>query len=476
MANVLIIDDDPTICKMLKNVVLSMQHDVRCALTLKDGLKLANSRVFDVVYLDVRMPDGDGLEALPKIQNAKYPPEVIIMTGSGDRAGAEYAIRNGAWDYIEKPSTIEELSLPLACALQYRKERNTAKQSMPVNREGIVGHSPQLIACFDVLAQAADCDANVLIMGETGTGKELFAKAIHENSPRAGKNFVVVDCTALPETLVESVLFGHEMGAFTGADKARNGLIEQADGGTLFLDEVGEPPLGIQKTFLRVLQEKRFRPISCRKERASNFRLITATNQNLDKMAEMTSFRRDLLYRIRSLTIELPPLRERRDDITDLIKYHIAQICNRAGKEKKEITHDFFEALALYDWPGNVRELVNTLEAALALAGDCPTLFRKHLPLEFRVGLTRDSVGKDPSNLTEQKKGLNPAVPLPRLAVFRESMDKRYLKDLMILVEGNIQKAVQVSGLSRSRLYALLKKHSASDLKFPSPVVSSELS
>jgi two-component system NtrC family response regulator len=223
-----------------------MGHEALYASNLQRGVETTYSQTVDVVFLDVKLPDGNGLEMLPRVQAAPSLPEVIIMTGFGDPDGAELAIRHGAWDYIQKPSTVEAMTLSLTRALQYREEKKASKSFLTLRREGIVGNSPKMKTCLDLLARVANSDANVLITGETGTGKELFAWAIHDNSGRARKNFVVVDCAALPENLVESILFGHEKGSYTGADKAQEGLILQANGGTLFLDEVGELPLAIQ--------------------------------------------------------------------------------------------------------------------------------------------------------------------------------------------------------------------------------------
>ena len=216
---------------------------------------------------------------------------------------------------------------------------------MALKTEGIVGASPRLGACLDTLAQAAGSDANVLITGETGTGKELFAWAIHKNSSRAGRSFVVVDCAALPETLVESTLFGHLRGAFTGADKPRDGLIKQADGGTLFLDEIGELSPSIQKAFLRVLQEKRFRPVGGGQEVSSDFRLIAATNRRLDDMARSGAFREDLLFRIRTLVLELPPLRDTKEDLRDLVVHYVVKFCEQYGVPMKSFSPEFHEVL-----------------------------------------------------------------------------------------------------------------------------------
>src|SRR5574340_806626 len=330
MGNVLIIDDDEMLCSMLASSVRSMGHEVSFALTIREGLSKASGEIVDVVLLDVHMPDGHGLDALVAIRQLPSPPEVIVMTGDGDAGDAGTAITNGAWDYIEKPSSLNVITSVLTRALQHRQVKKARKPVVP-DRMGIIGDSVAIRDCLDLLAQAAASDANVLITGETGTGKELFAWAIHKNSERAEKNFVVVDCAALQETLAESALFGHEKGAFTGADKAHDGLISQADGGTLFLDEAGELSLSLQKVFLRVLQEHCFRPLGAKKEIKSNFRLVVATNRDLDKMVEAADFRGDLLFRLRALTIKLPPLRERPGDIEDLVRHHVAGLCRRYG-------------------------------------------------------------------------------------------------------------------------------------------------
>ena len=305
-----------------------------CAATLKEGLEKVKSGAVDVVFLDVRMPDGNGLEVLPEIQASSGEPEVIISTGYGDADGAELAIKSGAWDYIEKSSSAKAIHLSLTRALQYRKEKKTAIVANAVRvlrRVNIIGDSPQIHACLDMVAQAAVSDINVLITGETGTGKELFAQAIHNNSARAKSSFVVVDCAALPDTLVESLLFGHVKGSFTGADKDREGLIRKADGGTLFLDEVGELPLVLQKAFLRVLQEHRFRPVGSKSEVKSDFRLVAATNRRLETMATEGTFRKDLLYRISVFALDLPPLQERLSDMKRLARFQTNRLCERHG-------------------------------------------------------------------------------------------------------------------------------------------------
>jgi two-component system, NtrC family, response regulator len=461
MAKVMIIDDDVVMCEMLSSMVSRTGHEPSSAHTLKEGMRKISSDGYDIVFLDIRLPDGSGLDILPKIREiSSPPPEVIIMTGYGDPDGAELAIKNGAWDYIEKPSSIKEMMLPFLRALQYREEKKARKPAVALKWEGIIGSSTRMKQCFDILAQAANSDASVLIMGETGTGKELFARAIHENSPRAHRNFVVVDCTALPKTLVESTLFGYEKGAFTGADKDQDGLVRQAHGGTLFLDEVGELPLVIQKAFLRVLQEHCFRPVGSKKELESDFRLVAATNRNLEEMAEAHHFRRDLLFRLQTFVMDLPPLRERKEDIRELVMYHIAKLSARYGIGTKGFAPDFLDSLIAYDWPGNVRELVNAVERALTMARQEPTLFAKHLPTHIRVSLARAAVTKEqPAPVPKE----DAPAPLPPLKGFRDSAlqeaERQYLEDLMSIAGSNIKEACRISGVSRPRLYALMKKY-----------------
>jgi two-component system NtrC family response regulator len=462
MGKILIIDDDEMMCERFSVLIESIGHDATCAFTLGQGLEKASSEDFDIVLLDVHLPDGNGLDAVEKIRETPSEPEVLIVTAFGDPDGAEFAIRSGAWDYIEKAPTEKEMILPLRRVLQYRKEKLSKKPPVVLKTDGILGSSSKIRACLNLLAQASISDANVLITGETGTGKEIFARAIHDNSSRAPKNFVVVDCTALPETLIESVLFGHEKGAFTGADKAREGLIEQANGGTLFLDEVGELPLSTQKTFLRVLQDHKFRRVGGKEERKSNFRLIAATIRNLDEMTNNGDFREDLLFRLRSLTMNLPPLRERSEDIKELVIYHTDKLCDRYRMDPKGYSPDFFEALTSYNWPGNVRELVNALDAAIAVAGHDPKLFSKHLPTNMRIQMARDSIGKDSSDDCSLNLNLYSNGSLPKLREFRQALEKQYLQDLISLTRRDIKKACQISGISRSRLYELLTKHNIS--------------
>ncbi|MCX6560600.1 MAG: sigma-54 dependent transcriptional regulator [Candidatus Aminicenantes bacterium] len=462
MARLLIVDDDPLIGESLSLVIRKMGHDARLARTVREAADEIASRPFDIAFCDVRMPDGSGLDILPEIRKSPAAPEVIIMTGFGDPDGAELAIKKGAWDYVQKPLTAQEIRLTIERALQYREKKKSVPPMMALNLAGIIGNSPPLKPCFDGLAQAASSESNVLISGETGTGKELFARAIHRNGSRSRENFVVVDCAALPETLVESTLFGHLRGAFTGADKPRDGLVKQADGGTLFLDEVGELSISVQKAFLRVLQERRFRPVGGGSEIKSDFRLVAATNRNLEGMAGKGAFREDLLFRLRTLVIDLPPLRACRDDIKDLALHYIAKACEQSRVAMKGMASAFLEGLTAYDWPGNIRELVQALEKAVVTAGEEPMLFPVHLPDHIRIRLAAAAAGRKKGPLREAVVSPDSDGGLVPLHEFREAglagIEREYLDRLMKNTGGDISKAARISGLSRSRLYTLLKK------------------
>lgn len=468
MGNVLVIDDDILLGNVLSSMTKKMGHDVSHASCLQEGLGMARALDFDLVFLDVYLPDGYGLDALPVIRESRSRPEVIIITGSGDADGAELALRSGAWDYVPKPFSFRTIELSLTRALQYhsremkRRLGGATPELSALKRERIIGKSQRILSCLDLVSRASGSDANVLITGETGTGKELFARAIHANSSRAGEPFVVVDCASLPESLVESMLFGHAKGAFTGADKTQEGMISQADGGTLVLDEVGELPLAVQKAFLRVLQERRYRPIGARNEVQSDFRLVAVTNRNLEQMVRNGEFREDLFFRLRSFAIELPPLRERMEDVEALVSHYVGKLCDRYGKKVKKVSAEFMQAIAAYEWPGNVRELVHCLESAITAARDEGILFPDHLPVHIRIELARSSFPRR-TEACEVKRKSDFSEDIPTLSELREnavaSAERDYLKSLISIRNLNIHAACRISGLSRPRLYALLKKY-----------------
>jgi len=467
MARVLIIDDDRSVGKILSQKIMRMGHDATWSDTLQKGVETSCRTPYDVVLLDVGMPDGNGIDAIPRILRSPYHPEVIVMSGLANIKDAEAAIQNGAWDYIQKQDMDDKYALVLQRTLQYRRETSTRTQpSFDLNLEGIIGGSLAMRACHQTVGKAAHSEANVLICGATGTGKELFARAIHSNSDRRKQHLVVVDCAALPETLVESLLFGNVKGIFTGADHTREGLIAQANGGTLFLDEVGEMPLSIQKVFLRVLQERKYRPVGGKNELASDFRLIAATNRNLDEMVAAGLFRQDLLYRLRTIQLDLPSLSGRREDIKLLAEHFVAKICKRMGIPVKDLSADFTDALLLYEWPGNVREMINTIETAVASADDHQKLFARHLPDAIRLHVVRSSLPQtsEPLQTLAARHRLDLHEKIPSLKEFRKQVaanaEREYLHTLLIQTRNNINTALQLSKLSRSRFYELLKEHS----------------
>lgn len=468
MGVVLVVDDDKLLREALSAHVADLGHQVLAAGSLKEGRKLVEAEPVDVVFLDVWLPDGDGLEAVPLFQKAASAPEVIIITGVGDPDGAAIAIRYGVWDYLQKPFSTEEIERHIRRVIEYRQRRGPADATDPARRDGIIGSSRGLLECLEKVSQCAASNATVLITGETGTGKELFARAIHHNSLRADKRFVVVDCAALPETLVESLLFGHHKGAFSGANEDADGLLLQADGGTLFLDEVAEMPLEVQKKFLRVLQDSSFRPLGAHRETSSEFRLIAATSQPLWRMADQERFRKDLLFRIQQFHIDIPPLRHRREDISELALYFVHRLIQRRGATPKAISQEFLEILEAQEWPGNVRELMSTLESALLAAERDSVLYPVHLPEPIRLHHVREAVARKRSDGGAEEYPALPAVsppsrPLPTFREAREAtllaMEESYLRRLAAETEGDIAKMGEISGLGKSRLYSLLKKH-----------------
>lgn len=459
MPEILVVDDDVDICRMLEKKLQRSGHQPSLANTLADGLTKAEGGTFDVILLDVQMPDGNGLEFIPRFKALQSNPEIIIFTGRGDLDGADKAIKSGAWGYIEKANVIKELDLPLTRALEYREEKRRSKISpVYLKREKIIGHSKKINACFDKLAKAAASEANVLLTGETGTGKELFARAIHENSSRFAKNIVTVDCASLPESLIESTLFGHSRGAFTGAERSQDGLVKHADGGTLFLDEVGELPLAMQKAFLRVLQEHKFRPVGASQEQTSDFRVVAATNRNLEECVKAGTFRSDLFYRLQSLTIHLPPLRERKEDMLDLVVHSITRLCARTNIDLKGVSPDFIEALTSYDWPGNVRELFQTLEQVFANGKHTRILFPHHLPEKIRISHAHDALKSADTSAQGRILPESPSI-LPDWRQAKETFEGEYIRKLMVRAQGDIREACSLSGISKARLYQLLGKY-----------------
>lgn len=489
MGRILIIDDDVQVCETIESLIARTGHDSVSAYNLKDGMARVREGEFDLVFLDISLPDGNGLDYLQQVKDSAGCPEVIILTGKGDADGAELAIQGGAWDFLVKPSSIKQISLSMSRALEFHTEKQNKSQCVALNLDNIVGKSSEIKSCYDLVAHASGSDANVLVNGETGTGKELFARTIHDNSRRSVNNFVVVDCASLTETLVESTLFGHKRGSFTGAQADRKGLIPLADKGTLFLDEVGEMPLAVQKSLLRVLQERTYRPIGENREFKSDFRLIAATNRDLEAMVMRGDFRQDLLYRIQTIHIYLPPLRDREGDIKELTDFHLGRLSSQYGVPPKVASADFYEVLNNYNWPGNVRQLFNIVEQAFVASGTGNTIYAMHLSDDLRIKMAKSNLEKKSRAdraesdrkaelAASEKTDSSQAKPqsafaatvsgllgddLPPLKLFKGMAEKRYLEELQSRYQGDVATILKISGLSRSHFYALLKKHNIKD-------------
>ncbi|TIH14090.1 sigma-54-dependent Fis family transcriptional regulator [Marinifilum sp. JC120] len=490
MGRILIIDDDVQVCETIESLIARTGHESVSAYNLRNGLSKVQGSDFDLVFLDISLPDGNGLDYLQQVKDSSGSPEVIILTGKGDADGAELAIQGGAWDFLVKPSSVKQITLSMRRALEFHNEKQNKAQCVALILDNIVGKSTEIKDCYDLVAHASGSDANVLVNGETGTGKELFAQTIHENSRRSVNNFVVVDCASLTETLVESTLFGHKRGSFTGAQADRKGLIPLADKGTLFLDEVGEMPISVQKSFLRVLQERTYRPVGENKEFKSDFRLIAATNRDLESMVARGEFRQDLLYRIQTIHIHLPPLRAREGDIRELTAFHLSRLSLQYGVPPKVASSDFYEVLENYDWPGNVRQLFNIVEQAFVASGSGNTIYAMHLSDNLRIKLAKYNLKKSGSvslkdiptesvaNSVSEKKD-TPELnrnsvfdntvsniltgELPPLKIFKGMAEKKYLEELLLRYAGETATILKISGLSRSHFYALLKKHGIND-------------
>jgi two-component system NtrC family response regulator len=451
MARILIIDDDKLIRSSLARCFDALGHDVIVAEGLTQGTQLARENV-DIIYLDLNLPDGDGRTAINDLSAAPGTPEVIVLTGLSDNFGAKETLTSGAWDYIQKPATPTTLRNSLESALKYRTDKCLAQESGPIfNDSGIIGDSSAIDRAKQLMGKAAQSEASVLILGETGVGKELAAQAIHSNSPRKNSGFVVVDCSNLTESLLESVLYGHVKGAFTGAHSDHRGLIAEADGGTLFLDEIGELPPSLQKSFLRVLQEHRYRPVGSTKEKHSDFRLVSATNRNLEAMTKAGTFRSDLLFRLRTLEIGLPALRDRSSDIMKLATYFTQTACDRYRLPQKKFSKQLASVIKAYTWPGNVREISNVMEAAVIAVGQEPTIYPKHLPGHIRISFLNQSKPKKTTPKTQDMSTHDG--PIQSYQNYKAMRDQAYFQQLMDICDFDITKASQLAGISVPSVY-----------------------
>ena len=473
----MIVDDDDIFCTQLRLIIGRLGYECDIAGSMSDGIKQAQKESYDLVFLDVVLPDASGLEGISKFRKMEAVPEVIIITGHGDTKGPEVALKNGAWDYIEKPPSYAKIKLLITRVLQFRKKKLQFRQKPLLFCDTIIGNSKKFKESLERVALAANSEGNVFVTGETGTGKELIAKAIHENSVRAYANFVPVDCTNIPANIAENILFGHKKGTYTGADSDDEGLIYQANNGTLFLDEIGDLDMPVQKMLLRVLQEKKLRPLGAKNEINCDIRVISASNKDLQKLVESKTFRKDLYFRLVAFHIPLPPLRERLEDIEPLVKHYVFKMCEELGIENKKISEDFIDTLKSYSWPGNVRELMNVLRSVIASAFDDRTLYPHYLPTDFRIKVLQKQIGyreKSPKKILPVELNLG-EMAKEEFITFKKArecvidlLEYDYLKQLAKITSGDIHEACRLSNISRARLYQLLQKHRISIKKTPS--------
>jgi two-component system response regulator GlrR len=440
---ILLVDDDPNLIELVKMRLESAGYDVTAALKEEDAIGAVKAEPVDLCLFDLMLEDQDGISLMENVHAITPDVPAIILTAHGTIGTAVEAMRKGAYSYLTKPFEPGDLLLQIERALEHRRLNCEIKRLKGLLEErfdfaNIVARSVKMRSVLDVVTRIAKLDSTVHIQGESGTGKELIAKAIHLASGRKDQNFVALNCAALPETLLESELFGHEKGAFTGAIKTTRGLFTQAHGGTLFLDEIGDMPLATQSKLLRVLQERQFYPVGSEVPIEVDVRVIVATNKDLEEQVRKGVFRDDLFYRIHVIPIYLPSLRERKEDILPLAEHFLKKCGVQMKKEVKAIAPEALRKMMLYDWPGNVRELENTIEYAVAMT-------QKDVITEDYVLQTKMTSVSD-----ETIRPLKDA---------RDAFERKYLAQVLALTEGNVSQAAKLAGKYRADFYDLLKKH-----------------
>jgi two-component system response regulator AtoC len=451
---ILIVDDEETLCYFLKASLEEKGYQASTAYTAAEGLDVMTRRQIDLVLLDLRLPDGDGLDVLDQIRRVDSNLPVIVLTGHAGIESAVRAMKLGAYDYLEKPINLEELSITAAKALEsraMRQEIRRLRHQQDGDHQFIVGDNKEMQDILRLIERLAPTKATVLIQGESGTGKEVVAQAIHRLSPRAKKGFLAINCAAIPDSLVETELFGHEKGSFTDAIEEKPGLIEMADGGTLFLDEISTLKLELQAKLLRVLETETLRRVGGVKDIPVDLRVVAATNRDLRQALKDGEFREDLYYRLSVMVIDIPPLRERAEDIDKFAAAFVADFNKSTFKNVLGISDDALRLLRQYEWPGNVRELRNVIERAMILSsGDM--IHVSDLPAEI--------VSKEPSMALAGN-----VVPIPPVAegVDMEAMvagiRKRMMLDALAQAQGNKSQAARLLGLSRDQFNYGLKKY-----------------
>jgi two-component system response regulator AtoC len=447
MLKILVVDDEPDVCALISDALLEEGHEVNCAIDGAAALSVASATSFDVVVADMRLPKLDGLALFRRLREESPTTDVILMTGKTTVSDAVAVLKEGAFDYLAKPIQLDELVVQLTRIASFRalrrdvvEARAQLTRSTPV-LEQLIGHSPEMLSVVKRVETIANCDAAVLIIGESGTGKELVAQALHAGSERRGKPFVAVNCAAFPDTLIESELFGHERGAFTGATQRREGRFKAAHGGTLFLDEVAELSPAAQAKLLRVLQEGTVEPLGSNASIQVDVRIISATHQNLKSRVAAGQFREDLYYRINTIDLAIPPLRKRSGDLAVLARLFIQRFS--AGQSPApEMTWQAWNALVSHPFPGNVRELMHAMEHAVLLSRG-GTIEVEHLPASVRGGRTQE---------VEIRGG-----QMAPLGIALKEFEREYLIRVVSQFAGKRIQAAESLGISRKNLWEKLR-------------------
>ena len=445
-AQILIVDDEERMRNLLQKVLAKQGFSVQTSPNGIDALEKVDKNTFDVIIADIRMPEMNGINLLRAVKKSRPGIYVIIMTAFGSIDSAVEAMKKGAYHYITKPFKMSEISITLRKALEEKRLREEVASlrrevSGKYRFDNLIGKSKVMQKIFDLIRRVSNSKSTILIYGKSGTGKELVAKALHYNSPRKNNTFMTINCSAIPETLLEDELFGHEKGAFTGAVATRKGLFEEASGGTMFLDEIGSISSAMQAKLLRVLQEREIRRVGGTENIKIDIRLIAASNQDLEEAMKRGEYREDLFYRLNVITIDLPELKERQDDIPLLANHFIKKYSTDEKGEVKSISKEAMSLLLNYDWPGNVRELENTIERALALGN-----YQEILPEDI------------PANIRNSKKASGLKETFPEDATIEE-IERDYIAKILKTTKGHKINASKILGIDRRTLYRKLKKY-----------------
>jgi DNA-binding NtrC family response regulator len=449
---VLVVDDEPDMVANCERILAAAGLRTLSTTDPRAALEAIESERPDVVLTDLKMPGADGLALLARAREVDPTIPVVIFTAFATIESAVGAVKEGAFDYLPKPFSADQLRLSVERALRQRQlalenQRLREQLQHTYGFDNIVGRSAAMAHVFDLVRKAARSEANILVLGESGTGKELVARAIHAASPRAAQAFVAVDCAALPENLLESELFGHERGAFTGASRTKPGLLEVASGGTVFLDEIGELPVTLQGKFLRALQEREIRRVGGTRPIGVDVRIVSATNRDLREAVAQGRFREELYYRVNVIAIQLPPLRARHGDLALLVQHFVQRFGRGREPAVRGVDADALQVLEAYGWPGNVRELQNVIERACALA-DGESITRADLP-EHLSTPTRGPAAAPGAHL-----------PLPEAkALWMRELEAAYLVEQLNRHGGNVSQAARAAGIDRKTFHRLINKY-----------------